>query len=322
MSQKNRYADLAKSIAARVNMPKDGTEAPLAPAKSMSAPVKMAVQAIHQGDLEKKLSQAQKEAGASKPIPISLIDESPFQTRKITPEQVEELALNLANNPLSTPVVVRRVGDRFELVAGHRRVAAFKHLGRTEIPGVIQEFNDVDASTALFMDNMYNADLPDYEKYLGLVAYQKSHPESSSQRALAEKTGFSQTQILRLLSFAKMPKQALGFVDHNRRVIGSNVMHALSQLTDVSDKALIDALKLVAAGELKQMDLIKFLNQPGQAKPKAVAKPAELVVKRGKEVFAKVLRSKRKVTINVIDEETATWIEKTIHEALKKKANA
>ena len=99
-------------------------------------------------------------------------------------------------------------------------------------------------------------------------------------------------------------------------------MHALSQLTDVSDKALIDALKLVAAGELKQMDLIKFLNQPGQGKPKAVAKPAELVVKRGREVFAKVLRSKKKVTINVIDEETAAWIEKTIHEALKKKANA
>ena len=261
-------------------------------------------------------------AGMAREIPLDLIDDSPFQTRKITQEQIEELALNLANNPLSTPVVVRKVGERFELVAGHRRVAAYKHLGRSKIAAAIQELNDTDASTALFMDNMYSADLPDFEKYLGLIAYQKAHPESSSQRALAEKTGFSQTQIVRLLSFAKLSKQALNFVDQNRRVIGSNVMHALSQLTDVSDKALIDAFELIAAGELKQMDLIKFLNQPDQAKPKTSSKPAGIVVKRGKDVFAKVVRSKKTVTVNVVDEETAAWIEKTIHEALKKKANA
>ena len=125
-------------------------------------------------------------AGTAREIPLDLIDDSPFQTRKITQEQIEELALNLAHNPLSTPVVVRKVGERFELVAGHRRVAAYKHLGRSKIAAAIQELNDTDASTALFMDNMYSADLPDYEKYLGLIAYQKAHPEASSQRALAE----------------------------------------------------------------------------------------------------------------------------------------
>ena len=261
-------------------------------------------------------------AGTAREIPLDLIDDSPFQTRKITQEQIEELALNLAHNPLSTPVVVRKVGERFELVAGHRRVAAYKHLGRSKIAAAIQELNDTDASTALFMDNMYSADLPDYEKYLGLIAYQKAHPEASSQRALAEKTGFSKTQILRLLSFAKLPKKASNYVDQNRRVIGSNVMDALSQLPTISDAALLDALKLISSGNIKQTDLVKYLSQTESTKPGSIEKPEVIVIKRGKDVFAKVLRSKKKVTIDVIDEETAAWIETTIREALEKKANA
>jgi len=321
MNQKSRFANLNKNIMSHVATPPDETTKGLEPPKSQSAPAKLAGIAFHQRDLEGQLEQAQKEAGAAKEIRIELIDTSPYQTREISQEKVDELAQNLVNNPLTTPVIVRKTGERYELIAGHHRVAAFKQLGRTEIPSVTRDFDDVAASDALFMDNMIEPALPDYEKYLGLVAYQKNHPESSSMKALADKTGFSKSTIQKLLSFSSLPEKSLAFIDANRKILGANAAQNLSTLIDVSDQEIHDALVLVAAGQIKQTDLVKHLSEPSSTRKKPIEKP-EFIVTRGKDFYAKVLRTKKKLTINVADEETASEIEKVIQELLKNKANA
>src|SRR5437870_474022 len=68
-------------------------------------------------------------------IPITRIRANPFQPRKqFDPAQLSDLEASITANGLLQPVVVRRVGDGFELVAGERRLRAATNIGWTEIP--------------------------------------------------------------------------------------------------------------------------------------------------------------------------------------------
>ncbi len=85
-------------------------------------------------------------------IPIDKIDNSPFQVR-MEYGDITELAANIEKLGLLSPILVRPVGERFQLVHGHRRVGAYKHLNRKHIPGVVKELDD---KTALIIHGSEN----------------------------------------------------------------------------------------------------------------------------------------------------------------------
>ena len=80
------------------------------------------------------------------------IEPSPYQARReITAEQLHELAESIRSEGLLQPVVVRKVGEKFQLIAGERRWRAFQHLKIKAIPARVVEASDADlmASTML-----------------------------------------------------------------------------------------------------------------------------------------------------------------------------
>ncbi len=77
-------------------------------------------------------------------IPIEKIDDSPFQVR-MEYGDITELADNIKKLGLLAPILVRPIAERYEIVHGHRRLGAFKHLIRKYIPGIIKEFTDKQA---------------------------------------------------------------------------------------------------------------------------------------------------------------------------------
>ncbi|MFM7752674.1 MAG: ParB N-terminal domain-containing protein, partial [Opitutaceae bacterium] len=73
-------------------------------------------------------------------VPVNLIDPSPYQARKeIAPEHLSELAESIRSEGLLQPVVVRKAGDRFQLIAGERRWRAFQMLKIRAIPARVVE---------------------------------------------------------------------------------------------------------------------------------------------------------------------------------------
>ena len=75
--------------------------------------------------------EAQLEDKAALEVSLDSLIEVSGRRRKLTPEQFQELKNNLAQHALATPILVRTLpGDRFEIVAGHNRVAAYRELGR------------------------------------------------------------------------------------------------------------------------------------------------------------------------------------------------
>lgn len=98
-------------------------------------------------------------------LPIDLIQQSPYQPRQIMePEALEALANSIRQQGVVQPIVVRRVADGFELIAGERRWRASQQAGLQEIPAVIKDVNDQEAAAIAIIENLQREDLNPLEE--------------------------------------------------------------------------------------------------------------------------------------------------------------
>ncbi len=98
-------------------------------------------------------------------LPVERICRSPFQPRKaMEPGALEALADSIRRQGLVQPVVVRRVADEYQLIAGERRWRAAQQAGLQEIPAVIQEASDQEAAAIALIENLQREDLNPLEE--------------------------------------------------------------------------------------------------------------------------------------------------------------
>lgn len=94
-------------------------------------------------------------------IELNKIDMT-YNVRKdvIDKEKIHELAKNIEENGLLQPIVVMAKGNRYELIIGQRRYLAFKELGWSKIPAIIESIkNETDAILKSFSENMLREEL-------------------------------------------------------------------------------------------------------------------------------------------------------------------
>jgi ParB family chromosome partitioning protein len=93
-------------------------------------------------------------------IPVHLISRSPHQPRKrFTETSLEELTESLREQGVLQPVVVRKIPNGYELIAGERRWRAAQRAGLTEIPAVVKEAAPADAAVLALIENLQREDL-------------------------------------------------------------------------------------------------------------------------------------------------------------------
>lgn len=146
-------------------------------------------------------------------IKIKLADivPNPYQPRlKFDQEAIENLALSIERYGLVQPIIVRREGDKYQLVAGERRFRACQKLKMTEIDAIIKEYSTAEVSEIALIENIERADLDPIEE---ACAYDRLMTTFKyTQHELAEKFGRSRSYIanmVRLLSLAEPVKNAL-----------------------------------------------------------------------------------------------------------------
>jgi len=139
-------------------------------------------------------------------IKTAEIEPNPFQPRHdFNEEEIEELAESIANFGLIQPIVVRKIENGYELIAGERRLRAAKRLDKKLIPAVIREFNDREMAEIALVENLQRKDLNFLEE---AAAYQKLIKEFElTQKELAEKLSKSQSTIANKLRLLKLPTQ-------------------------------------------------------------------------------------------------------------------
>ena len=98
-------------------------------------------------------------------VPISLIDdfaEHPFQVRD--DEDMERLIQSIDNNGVLNPVILRKNGERYELIAGHRRKHACLRLGISAIPAIVRELSRDEAVVEMVDSNLQREHILPSEK--------------------------------------------------------------------------------------------------------------------------------------------------------------
>lgn len=246
--------------------------------------------------ISKELDKTKALLGKAVVLFIGNLLPSSLQTRKLDLARVEELKEHLEHSELTTPIIVRPSSlgqDKFEIIAGHHRVEAFKKLGRTEIEAIIRPMDDQEAQKRIFFDNLMAPDLPDFEKYKGFAAIRQSTGQSYD--ALAKDSGISKALVGHYFSFERLPKKALDILDQRPEVLGATAAQKIASLKADEDKVVLGLEKIIA-GELDQTKIIAFLKNNGS--PKSVPQHVENVVKHGEQTICTLsTKSNKSITL-------------------------
>ena len=134
-------------------------------------------------------------------VPIDSIDPNPLQPRRVfQSERLSELAQSIRTNGIIQPLVVRRVGDRYQLVAGERRWRAAKLAQADQVPVVVRDIPDDRLLEITLIENIQREDLNPIETanaFARLGAELLLSPEQIGQRTGKDRTTI--TNLLRLL---------------------------------------------------------------------------------------------------------------------------
>ena len=133
-------------------------------------------------------------------IDIGLIDSNKKQARKeFDPAKLKELSDSIRENGVLQPILVRRKGgNRYEIIAGERRIRASKLAGLKEVPAIVKDTDDVNTMIDSYLENAQREDLTSKEKEDALVALWRTGKFKSTReldKALGYGSGYSANVI-------------------------------------------------------------------------------------------------------------------------------
>lgn len=241
-------------------------------------------------------------------LPISDIRPNKGQPRKnFDEEALEELTDSIRQNGVLQPILVRKKGQKYEIVAGERRYQASKRAGLTEIPVVIRDISDEDVFKLALIENLQRADLDPIEEAQGF-------------KTLITKTGMTQAELGKALSKSRpaianslrlldLPKEVQDMMAERKLTAG----HARAILTVADEEARVKlAQKVVDDGlTVRQTEnLAPLFSVTDREPPVRVPTPQsykraarQLRLALDTNVKVKRLRNKNKIEIEFADEE-------------------
>lgn len=146
-------------------------------------------------------------AGAVAQIPIDQIESNPFQPRTQFDETaLAELAISIQNHGIIQPVTVRKMGyDRYQIIAGERRLKASKVAGISEIPAYIRVANDEQMLEMALVENIHRSDLNPLEI---AISFQRLIEECKiRQEELSRKVGKDRSTVSNYIRLLQLPTQ-------------------------------------------------------------------------------------------------------------------
>ena len=148
-------------------------------------------------------------------LDLDMIEPNRKQPRKYFDETaLEELAASLKAYGMIQPIVVKKVGDYYEIIAGERRWRASKIAGLKKVPVIIKKWEEGEAFEAALVENLQREDLNPMEE---AESYQRLQEEFQlSQEKIAEKVGKSRSAITNSLRLLQLDPRVRQFVVENK----------------------------------------------------------------------------------------------------------
>lgn len=207
----------------------------------------MAKKALGKG-LGSLMGTAEAETAAMEPdstLPLSKIIPNKDQPRKLfKPEELAELSDSISQNGVLQPLLVRKKGMNYEIVAGERRYQAAKLAGLKEVPVIIKDISDDEVFKLALIENLQRSDLSPLEEARGYRQLIKERNLTQEQVSkLLSKSRSAVTNTLRLLD---LPKEVQEYVEQGLITAG----HARAILSVPSEEGRIKLAKKVVDNKL------------------------------------------------------------------------
>jgi len=137
-------------------------------------------------------------------LTVASVDPNPWQPRSVLGDaDLAELADSIRAHGLVQPIVVRQQGDRYQLIAGQRRLAAARRLGWTSIPARILEVEDRQMAEIAIVENLQRRDLDALEKAASFKQYLATW--GCTQEELAKRLSIDRSHVANLIRLLELP---------------------------------------------------------------------------------------------------------------------
>jgi ParB family chromosome partitioning protein len=182
-------------------------------------------------------------------IPVEEIEPNPDQPRQNLGD-LAELTSSIREKGILEPLLVRKRGARYQIIAGERRYRAAIEAGLSELPCVIRETSDSEMMELALVENLQRKDLTPFEEADGLKVLAERFGYTHEE--MAEKLGKSRSSITEMLSLTVMPED----------------VRQLCRLADIESKSLL--LQVVRQGDSEKMiALVDRLQKEGTTRADA-----------------------------------------------------
>lgn len=191
-----------------------------------------------------------------KELLITDIVANKYQPRnEFNEEALEELAESINQYGLLQPVIVRKVLNGYELIAGERRWRAAQKNGAKTIPAIVREYSDIETTEIALIENLQRENLNAIEE---AGAYQRLVNEFGlTQEELAKKIGRGQSHIANFIRLLNLPEIVQEYVSRGTLTMGQ----VRPLLTLESEDLQIEAAEYIIAEDLSARDAEKLVKK-------------------------------------------------------------
>jgi len=244
------------------------------------------------------------------------INANPFQPREeFDQEHIAELAQSIKEKGVIQPLLVRRKGDYYELIAGERRLRACKLLGLKEIPLIVKDVDDRDSLEYALIENVQRENLNPIEE---AHAYQHLIDKFQvTQEKISEALGKARVTITNTLRLLKLPYEIQEEIKKGRISFGHG-----RTLLEIEDENLQRRLtqEIIAKGlSVRELESLIKTHRPKGLRRRGMSSVREPLVAVLEEELQHLLSTK--VRINKMKKRGHIFIEFYSQEDLERIAN-
>ncbi len=175
------------------------------------------------------------DVGKTLQLSVYEIDNNPFQPRrKFNEEEIASLAASIREHEQLQPILVRKVGEKYQLISGERRLRATIHAGLKTIRAEVREADDRLVSELAIVENLQRKDLDAIEKALSFRRYIDQH--QCSQEQLAKRLKIDRSTVTNMMRLLELPQDIQQWVQSEKISVG----HAKALLSLGEEQQQID----------------------------------------------------------------------------------
>ena len=197
-------------------------------------------------------------------VEISLIDNNPGQPRKnFDPTAIKELATSIKEYGVIQPIILKRNGDRYVIVAGERRFRASKVAGLKSIPSIVREYTENQVKEIALLENIQREDLNPIETARAMKELLTTY--GWTQEVLADKLGKSRPVVANYVRLLSLQPEVIQLIESGKLSAG----HARSLVVVEDPEVQIRLARQAVSKKITVRDMEKAVKEVNNPKSKA-----------------------------------------------------